>query len=95
MNCDDFTGPVNLGNTSERSIKSVAELIVELTSSTSQIVYRPIPQDDPLRRQPDISLAERALNWKPTIPLEQGLPKVIDYFRPTAKDTPPPNKRPI
>ncbi len=95
MSCKDFTGPVNLGNPDERSIKSVAELIVELTSSTSQIVYQPMPQDDPLRRQPDISLATRALNWQPAIPLEEGLPKVIDYFRPTAQNTAPPSKRPI
>ena len=53
-----------------------------------------MPQDDPLRRRPDISLAEQALNWKPTIPLEKGLPRVIDYFRPIAKNTAPPNKRP-
>lgn len=95
MNCDDFTGPVNLGNTHEQTIKSVAELAIELTNSSSEMVYHPMPQDDPSRRRPDISLAERKLNWKPSVTLEQGLPKVIDYFRPIAEHTAPPNKRPI
>ncbi len=94
MNCEDFIGPVNLGNPDERSIKAVAELIVELTSSSSKIEYQSMPQDDPLRRQPDISLAKKALNWQPGVSLEEGLPKVIDYFRPTAQNTAPPNKRP-
>ena len=94
MNCEDFIGPVNLGNPDERSIKSVAELVVELTSSNSKIEYQPMPQDDPLRRQPDISLAKKALDWQPGVPLEEGLPKVIDYFRPIAEHTAPPNKRP-
>ena len=94
MNCQDFTGPVNLGNPDERSIKSVAELTIELTKSSSEIVYRPMPQDDPLRRRPDISLATRALNWQPTVSLEDGLPRVIDYFRPIAEHTAPLNKRP-
>ena len=95
MNCEDFTGPVNLGNTSERTIKSVAELTIELTGSSSQIIYHPIPQDGPLRRRPDISLAQQTLNWKPTVPLKKGLPKVIEYFRPISQHTAPPNKRPI
>ena len=94
MNCEDFTGPVNLGNPDERSIKSVAELIIELAGSGSQVVYQPIPQDDPTRRRPDITLAKRTFNWQPKTALEQGLPKVIDYFRPIAKHTAPPNKRP-
>ena len=94
MNCADFTGPVNLGNPDERSIKSVAKLIVKLADSHSEIVYRPLPQDDPTRRRPDISLARSALNWQPALTLEQGLPKVIEYFRPIAKTIAPPNKRP-
>ncbi len=94
MNCEDFTGPVNLGNPDERSIKSVAELIIKLCDSKSEIVYRPMPKDDPNRRKPDISLADRALNWRPKISLEEGLPKVIEYFRPIAKTCAPPNKRP-
>ena len=94
MNCEDFTGPVNLGNPDERSIKSVAELIVKLCDSRSEIVYRPMPKDDPHRRKPDISLANQALNWRPKISLEEGLPKVIEYFRPMADKCAPPSKRP-
>ena len=95
MNCDDFTGPVNLGNPDERSIKEVTELIIKLADSRSEIVYRPLPTDDPTRRKPDITLAKQALNWQPTINIEQGLPRVIDYFRPIAKTTAPPSKRPV
>ena len=94
MNCGDLTGPVNLGNPDERSIKEVAELIVKLTDSSSEIVYRPLPKDDPTRRCPNISLADRALNWRPSIRLAEGLPKVIEYFRPISKTCAPPNKRP-
>jgi len=94
MNCEGFTGPVNLGNPDERSIKSVAELILKLCESKSEIVYQPMPKDDPNRRKPDISLADRALNWRPTISLEEGLPRVIEYFRPIAKTCAPPSKRP-
>ncbi|NIA06250.1 MAG: NAD-dependent epimerase/dehydratase family protein [Actinobacteria bacterium] len=94
MNCAGFTGPVNLGNPDERSIKSVAELIIKLCDSKSEIVYREMPKDDPNRRKPDISLADRALNWRPKISLEEGLPKVIEYFRPISKTCAPPTKRP-
>ena len=94
MSCEDFTGPVNLGNPDERSIKSVAELIVKLCDSKSEIVYRPMPKDDPNRRKPDISLADKALNWRPKMSLEDGLPKVIEYFRPMADKCAPPSKRP-
>ena len=94
MNCQDFIGPVNLGNPDERSIKSVAELIIKLVCSDSEIIYKPMPQDDPSRRRPNIDLASRALDWKPTIALEDGLPRVIDYFKPTAQHTAPPSKRP-
>ena len=94
MNCEDFIGPVNLGNPDERSIKSVAELIVKLCDSRSEIVYRPMPKDDPHRRKPDITLANQALNWQPKISLEDGLPKVIEYFQPIADKCAPPSKRP-
>lgn len=79
---DDFTGPVNLGNPNEFTIKELALKIIELTGSKSKIVYLPLPQDDPVQRQPDISLAKEKLNgWQPTIQLEEGLIKTIDYFK--------------
>ncbi|MCX7698798.1 MAG: SDR family oxidoreductase [Candidatus Goldbacteria bacterium] len=78
---DDFTGPVNLGNPVEVSILTLAEKIIELTSSKSKIVFKPLPADDPKRRQPDITLAKQKLNWQPLTSLEEGLLKTIDYFR--------------
>ncbi|MFC1884474.1 UDP-glucuronic acid decarboxylase family protein [Thermodesulfobacteriota bacterium] len=78
---DDFIGPVNLGNPSEFSMLELAQLIIEMTGSTSQIVYKPLPQDDPLQRQPDITLARKNLGWEPKTKLEDGLRKTIDYFR--------------
>jgi UDP-glucuronate decarboxylase len=78
---DDVTGPVNLGNPGEFTIKELAEKILEMTASTSQIVYRELPADDPARRRPDISKAKELLDWEPTIPLEEGLKSTIDYFR--------------
>lgn len=81
MACDGFQGPVNLGNPSEFTIRELAELVVQLTGSKSRIVYRPLPQDDPTRRRPDISLAREKLDWAPTVPLEQGLVATIAYFR--------------
>ena len=73
--------PVNVGNPHETPIGSLAEKIVELTRSKSKIEYKPLPVDDPLQRCPDISKAKRLLDWEPTVPLEQGLGKTIDYFR--------------
>jgi UDP-glucuronate decarboxylase len=81
MDCDDFTGPVNLGNPREFSIKQLAELVVELTQPKSEIVYKPLPQDDPLQRCPDITLAKERLKWEPEVPLREGLEKTIEYFR--------------
>jgi UDP-glucuronate decarboxylase len=79
---DDFTGPVNIGNPDEFPILELAEKIIHLTGSKSKIVYRPLPEDDPVRRRPDISLAKKELgNWKPKVPLEEGLKRTIDYFR--------------
>ena len=78
---DDFVGPVNLGNPGEYTIIQLAELVVELTGSRSNIVYQPLPSDDPTRREPDISLARRRLDWEPTVTLRDGLQKTIDYFR--------------
>jgi len=81
MQVKNFIGPVNLGNPQEVKIKELAEKIIKLTNSKSKIVYKPLPEDDPKRRQPDISLAKKKLNWSPKIPLEEGLLKTIEYFR--------------
>ena len=78
---DDFTGPVNLGNPGEFTMLELAQQVIALTGSKSQIVHRPLPQDDPVRRCPDITLAKQQLDWAPTIPLAQGLAKTIDFFR--------------
>jgi len=81
QNEEDFTGPVNLGNPEEYTIKRLAELIIELTGTSSQLVYQPLPQDDPTRRQPDIALAKKHLQWEPTVPLREGLLQTIDWFQ--------------
>jgi UDP-glucuronate decarboxylase len=78
---DDFVGPVNLGNPDEFTIRQLAELVIELTSSKSRIVTGPLPEDDPIRRQPDITVARQCLKWEPTIPLKEGLQTTIDWFR--------------
>jgi UDP-glucuronate decarboxylase len=78
---DDFVGPVNLGNPSEFTIHELALRIIELTGSQSRIVSLPLPQDDPERRKPDISLAMRKLDWRPVVPLEEGLARTIAYFQ--------------
>jgi UDP-glucuronate decarboxylase len=75
------TGPVNLGNPEEFTILQLAEKIIELTDSKSKIIFKPLPQDDPKQRQPDISKAIERLNWKPAVPLEKGLLNTIDYFK--------------
>ncbi len=77
---DTLTGPVNLGNPGEFSICELAETIIELTNSKSEIIYKSLPQDDPLQRQPDITLAKNELNWEPHIKLKEGLVKTIEYF---------------
>ena len=78
---DDFIGPVNVGNPGEFTIKELAEKVSELTGSKSELVYEPLPSDDPMQRQPDISLAKEKLKWEPKIKLEEGLVKTIEYFR--------------
>jgi UDP-glucuronate decarboxylase len=78
---DEFTGPVNLGNPSEFTILQLAQLTKEMTRSGSKIVFKPLPQDDPTQRQPDITLAREKLGWVPKAPLEEGLQKTIAYFR--------------
>lgn len=76
-----LVGPVNLGNPSERTILDFAKLIIKLTNSKSQIIYKPLPSDDPTQRQPDISLAKKELDWEPKIDIEEGLMKTINYFK--------------
>lgn len=77
---DEFAGPVNLGNPVEFTIKELAEKVIDMTGSKSKITYKPLPHDDPKQRQPDITLAKRELDWEPTIKLEDGLRKTIEYF---------------
>jgi len=78
---NDFSGPVNIGNPREFTILDLARMVVEFTGSRSEIQFKPLPQDDPLQRRPDITLARKVLDWQPTIELEDGLRHVIDYFR--------------
>lgn len=79
---DDFTGPINIGNPGEFSMLELARIIIRMTGSSSKIVYRPLPGDDPKQRRPDISLAKEKLGgWEPTVRLEDGLKKTIAYFR--------------
>lgn len=82
MDADDVhTGPVNLGNPGEFTIRQLAETIIEMTDATSEIVLKPLPEDDPMQRCPDITLAKSVLGWEPTIQLREGLQKTIDYFK--------------
>ena len=82
----DFAGPVNLGNPGEFSILQLAEKVIELTGSKSKLVYKPLPADDPTQRCPDISLAKKVLDWQPTVPLEPGLKRTIEYFDELLRD---------
>jgi UDP-glucuronate decarboxylase len=81
MNSNGFTGPVNLGNPNEMSVLELAKKIIQLTGSKSEIINKKLPEDDPVKRQPDISLAKEKLNWEPTIQLDDGLKKTIEYFK--------------
>jgi UDP-glucuronate decarboxylase len=81
MDQDEIVGPVNMGNPVEFTILELATMVKELTGSKSEIVSQPLPQDDPVRRCPDITLAKAKLRWEPTIPLRDGLIRTIDYFR--------------
>jgi UDP-glucuronate decarboxylase len=80
MNAEGLTGPVNIGNPTEFTIAELADLVISLTGSRSEIVRRPLPQDDPVQRRPDISLAKEKLGWQPTVPLKEGLQRTIAYF---------------
>ncbi len=77
---DEVTGPINLGNPGEISILELAEKVLALTGSKSELVFQPLPQDDPKQRCPDIARARALLGWEPTVPLEQGLERTIAYF---------------
>ena len=78
---DGFTGPVNIGNPGEFTMLELAQKVIELTGSKSKIIHLPLPQDDPMQRQPDITLAKKELDWEPHIELEEGLKKTIEYFK--------------
>ncbi|TGM35897.1 SDR family oxidoreductase [Leptospira biflexa] len=80
MNVENFVGPVNLGNDGEFTVKELAELIIKETGSKSKIIYLPLPQDDPSRRKPNLSLAKEKLNYSTTVPLLEGVKKTIEYF---------------
>jgi len=77
---EDFTGPVNVGNPNEFTIKELADMVIRLTGSKSKLIHMPLPEDDPTQRQPNIELARKELGWEPKIMLEEGLKKTISYF---------------
>ena len=94
QNESDFIGPVNMGNPDEFSMLELAKMVIELTGSGSSIVKKPLPEDDPTRRRPDITLAKQKLGWEPTTPLRNGLQKTIDWFRSiNVSDYTPPTPR--
>jgi len=78
---DDFTGPINTGNPDEYSVLELAEKIIQMVGSRSVIDRKPLPQDDPAQRRPDITLAKEKLQWEPKVTLEEGLKKTIKYFK--------------
>ena len=78
---EDFTGPINIGNPNEFPVLELAERVIRMTGSTSKIVFKPLPTDDPKQRQPDIKLAKEKLGWQPTVELEDGLKRMIEYFK--------------
>jgi UDP-glucuronate decarboxylase len=84
---DDFTGPVNLGNPAELTMLELAQKVIELTGSRSTLVFRPLPDDDPVRRCPDIGLARQKLGWEPRTTLDSGLTNTIAYFDQLLNDT--------
>ena len=81
MDHPDFTGPMNLGNDGEFTVKELAEMVLEMTQSKSKISYLPLPSDDPVKRKPDLTLARTNINYSPTVPLKEGLKRTIDYFK--------------
>ena len=81
MKTDSLVGPVNLGNPHEFEVLELAEKVTKITGSSSKIIFKPLPQDDPIQRKPDITLAKSKLGWQPKIELNEGLEKTVDYFR--------------
>ena len=82
MNNDKgFIGPVNLGNPSERTVLNLAEMVLEMTGSKSKITYKELPSDDPVKRKPDITKAQKILGWEPKVDIKDGLVKTIEYFK--------------
>jgi UDP-glucuronate decarboxylase len=77
----EVTGPINIGNPREFSIKQLAETVLKMVGSTSRLILKPLPQDDPKQRQPDITVARHTLDWEPKVELETGLEKTISYFK--------------
>jgi UDP-glucuronate decarboxylase len=85
MNQDGFIGPVNIGNPDEFTMLELAEKVIKITNSKSEIEFKPLPKDDPVRRRPDISLAKKMLGWEPKVKLDDGLKRTIEYFRKTSE----------
>jgi UDP-glucuronate decarboxylase len=92
---DDLTGPINFGNPGEVSMRELAETIRELTGSHSKIVFKPLPADDPQRREPDITLAKQRLGWSPQVPLREGLKRTIAYFDTLLREGSPASRRAV
>ena len=86
MDCEDFNGPVNLGNPGEFTIRELAEMVIEQTGSKSEIIKKPLPENDPTRRKPDISIAKEKLGWEPQVPLAEGLVPTVEYFAKAVKE---------
>ena len=84
----EVTGPMNLGNPGEFTILELAKLVLEIVGGRSKIVRKPLPEDDPKQRQPDISMAEKVLHWRPTTPLREGLERTIAYFEQLLREDP-------
>ena len=85
MDADGIVEPVNLGNPGEFTMRELAEAVCRVAGTDARIRFMPLPQDDPVRRKPDISKAKRLLGWEPTIPLEEGLARTVEYFRSSAE----------
>ncbi len=92
---DEVTGPINIGNPHEMTVKDLAEMIIGLTGSKSELVFKPLPSDDPVQRRPDITKARTILGWEPKVPVEQGLKEVIAYFASVLDGTAPQAGAPV
>jgi len=87
MGTENFSGPINLGNPEEFTVLKLANTIIELTGSASKVVFKPLPEDDPKQRKPDISLAMEKINWQPKVQLREGLARTIDFFKTEVMET--------